>query len=143
MKYSILFTMLLLLASPAFAQNMLKNGDFEKGESQGQPVGWHSKITGVITISEYKDPDNKKGLLYKHFRDGCGYDWGRIRPWPGLFCPQCKQMITTEESADWYVNNYKWVKLTPGKPGKGVLLFMDDFVGANQGVRICSDFMKA
>jgi hypothetical protein len=97
----------------------------------------------VITISEYSDPEHKKGLLYKHFRDGCGYDWGRIRPWPGLFCPQCGQMITTEESADWYVKNFENVSLGSGKSGKCAVLKMDTAVGEIQGVRLCSDFMKA
>jgi len=143
MKFTTLIMCLFMLCSPAFGQNLLLNGDFEKGESQGQPVGWHSKITGVITVSEWKDPDNKKGLLGKYFKDGCGHIWGRNRPWPGLFCPECKQMITTEESADWYTTNYKWVKLDAGSKGKGLLTFMDDFVGANQGVRLCSDFIKA
>lgn len=146
MRNSFWITAVILLtsASSIFAQNLLVNGNFEKGTNdQGEPVGWHSRITGVITLSEYKDPDKKKGLLYKHFRDGCGYDWGRIRPWPGLFCPQCGQMITTEESADWYVENYKRVSLGEGKTGQGVLLKMDTFVGENQGVRVCSDFMKA
>lgn len=140
----IAFALMVMLTSLASAQNLLKNGDFEGGTNdQGEPVGWHSRITGVITISEYRDPEKKKGLLYKHFRDGCGYDWGRVRPWPGLFCPQCGQMMTTEESADWYVDNYKRVSLTEGKSGKAALLKMETAVGEIQGVRLCSDFMKA
>ena len=80
MKYPIIIiALVLLLAAPALAQNMLVNGDFEKGQKNNEPIGWHSKITGIITVSEWKDPDNKKGLLGKYFKDGCGHIWGRIR----------------------------------------------------------------
>lgn len=131
------------LAAPALAQNLVKNGGFEKWTEQGEPENWHSRITGVITVSEYKDPVKKKGLIRKWFKDGCGYDWGEIRPFPGLYCPQCKQMITTEESSDWYVKNGERVLPAPGKITKGAGMKMDDFVGANQGVRLSSDFIKA
>jgi hypothetical protein len=135
--------LLLALEIPAFAQNLVENGGFEKWTKEGEPEGWHTRITGVITVSEYEDPVKKKGLIRKWFKDGCGYDWGEIRPFPGLYCPQCKQMITTEESSDWYVKNVERVAPAPGKNGKGAGMKMDDFVGGNQGVRLSSDFIKA
>jgi hypothetical protein len=144
MRYVVFLCMLFVPAWAACGQNLLANGNFEKGANKdGEPVGWHTRITGVITISEYTDPDNKKGLIGKHFKDGCGYDWGAIRPWVGLFCPKCHQMITTEESSDWYVKNFESVSLGPGRSGQGVVIKMTTAVGENQGVRVCSDFIKA
>lgn len=144
MNRLLILAFVLLALSPARGQNLLANGDFEKGlNKEGEPAGWHTRITGVITISEYTDPEHKKGLTGKHFKDGCGYDWGRIRPWPGLFCPSCKQMITTEESGSWYVKNAESVSLGPGRSGQGVWIKMDKATGENQGVRVCSDFIKA
>jgi len=135
-----------LLAAPAAAQNLLQNGNFEGPVNEhGEPRGWHTRITGLTPIPEYTDPANKKGRTgVTHFKCGCGYMWGTVRPWAGLFCPQCKQMnLGLEDSSEYYQKNHESVTLGQGRTGRGVRIKMDGVVGGNQGVRVVSAFARA
>jgi len=127
-------------------KNLLTNGNFEKwSEETGEPVGWHSRITSIIPVPEYADPEHKKGRTGKiHFKCGCRYEWGTVRPWVSLVCPQCKQINHgCEDSAALYDKNYESVVPVPGRAGKGVGMKITKAVGDVQGVRVISDLIKA
>ena len=107
----------MLLAAPALAQNLVKNGDFEGGlTTRGEPVGWHTRLTSIIPVPEYKDPEHKEGRTgVVHFKCGCGYDWGTVRPFATLVCPKCGHMNTgLEDAGDWYNKNHEYVSLIDG-----------------------------
>ena len=134
------------LAASRKPQDLLTNGTFERwDEETGEPLGWHTRITSIVPIPEYRDPENKKGRTgVYHFKCGCGYMWGTVRPWTNLVCPQCKQMNHgLEDSASNYDLNYESVVATDGKSGKGAGLKMSAPVGNNQGARIISKLVKA
>ena len=124
-RHLLVCTVTLLLASPcAMAQrgrNLLKNGGFEDWPKDAvQPPGWHTLLTSIIPIPEYKDPQNKQGRTGRvDFKDGCGYIWGTVRPWAGLFCPKCKHLnIGLEDAGDMYFDNHEYVRSARGKTGK-------------------------
>lgn len=135
------------LAASRKPQDLLTNGTFERwDEETGEPLGWHTRITSVIPIPEYRDPENKKGRTgVTSFKCGCGYMWGNVRPWTNLVCPQCKQMNHgLEDSADFYDRNYESVESVAGKSGKAAAgIKMSEPVGNNQGVRVISKLVKA
>ncbi|MCX5660462.1 MAG: hypothetical protein NTW19_12170 [Planctomycetota bacterium] len=139
-----LLAILLSLAAPALAQNLVTNGDFESaGASTDEPRGWHTHITSFIPIPEYRDPEHKQGRTgVYHFKCGCGHDWGTVRPWALLVCPQCKHAVTgLEDSGDWYQKNDECVTVGgPGsKSGHALIYRLPEAVGNNQGVRALSD----
>jgi hypothetical protein len=126
--------------------NLLTNGRFEKwDEETGEPEGWHTRITSVIPIPEYRDPENKKGRTgVVNFKCGCGTMWGTVRPWTNLVCSNCGQMNHgLEDSASLYDLNFESVEAVDGKSGKGAGIKMTAPVGNNQGVRIISKLIKA
>jgi hypothetical protein len=130
----------------ATGRNLLTNGDFEGGlNEQGEPVGWHTRITGVIPIPEYRDPANKKGRTgVVHFRCGCGADWGTVRPWAMLICPQCKHLNPgLEDSGGLYQGNHRCVGLVGHHRGKAIHFTLPEAVGNSQGVRVVSHMIQA
>lgn len=127
-------------------KNLLSNGRFERwSDKTGEPEGWHTRITSLIPIPEYRDPANKKGRTgVTRFKCGCGYMWGTVRPWTNLVCPQCDQMNHgLEDSAAFYDRNYESVEPVRGKSGKAAGIKMSESVGNNQGVRVISKLVKA
>jgi hypothetical protein len=139
----------LLAAGVALAgpPNLLKNGNFEQGmdTTTGEPVGWHSKIIGVIPIPEYLDPERKKGRTGKYsFKCGCGHIWGNVRPWAYLYCPECARLnVGLEDSGDLYADNETCVEIGSGKSGRGLAYKLPTAIGNNEGVRVVSDLIKA
>lgn len=136
----------LVFAPPALAQNLVVNGDFESsGGSADEPRGWHTHITSFTPLPEYRDPENKKGRTGKyHFKCGCGADWGMVRPWALLVCPNCKHAITgLEDSGDWYQKNNECVSVGSyaGRP-HALIYRLPEAVGNNQGVRALSEPIK-
>jgi len=137
---------LLSIGASRKPKNLLTNGTFERWSKETQePKGWHTRITSVIPIPEYTDPANKKGRTgVTHFKCGCGYMWGTVRPWTNLICPECGQMNHgLEDSAAMYDLNYESVEPIRGKSGKAAGIEMSAPVGNNQGVRIISMLVKA
>ncbi|QNN23227.1 hypothetical protein HED60_13415 [Planctomycetales bacterium ZRK34] len=138
-----------LFAAGAFARtpNLLKNGNFEHGmdTTAGEPVGWHTKIIGIIPIPEYMDPVRKKGRTGKYeFKCGCGHIWGNVRPWAYLYCPECGRLnVGLEDSGDLYDDNETCVKIGAGKTGRGLEYDLPVAIGNNEGVRVVSDLIKA
>lgn len=133
------------LAGAGSPANLLTNGAFEKGVTKdGEPVGWHTKITSVTPIPEYRDPENKKGRTgVMNFKCGCEHDWGTVRPWVGLHCVNCGRLHTgLEDSSAYYMENENWVQLVPGRRGQGIGFDMPQEVGDVQGARIFSDLIK-
>ncbi len=135
------------LGAVSSRKNLLRNGDFEKGLTDaGEPVGWHTRITGIIPVPEYRDPQNKKGRtgVYQ-FKCGCGHDWGKVRPWAMLVCTQCGRLnVGLEDSGDLYQTNERHVKLAErAGSGRAVRFTLPQSVGNNQGVRVVSDLVKA
>ena len=134
------------IAASRKPKNLLSNGQFERwSDKTGEPEGWHTRITSLIPIPEYRDPANKKGRTgVTRFKCGCGYMWGTVRPWTNLVCPQCGQMNHgLEDSAANYDLNYESVEPVSGKSGKGAGITMSEPVGNNQGVRVISELVKA
>ncbi len=127
-------------------KNLLSNGGFEKGlEDDGQPVGWLTKITGIIPAPEYRDPQNKKGRTGKYqYECGCGHVWGEVRPWAMLNCPKCKRVNAgLEDSGDLYQGNDQYVKIAKREKGKALRMTLPEAIGNNQGVRVISHMLKA
>ena len=127
-------------------KNLLTNGSFERWSAQtGEPDGWHTRITSIIPIPEYSDPANKESRTgVVHYKCGCGYLWGTVRPWTNLVCPDCGQMNHgLEDSAAFYDRNYESVEPVRGRSGKAAGMEMSESVGNNQGVRIISKLVKA
>ena len=136
----------LVSGSAPAGRNLVTNGDFERGVTkQDEPIGWHTRITSYTSLPEYEDPANKKGRTgVVRFRCPCGREWGTVRPWVGLLCPQCKQMVTgLEESAAKYEKNYESVKVVPRGGGRAVGVKMTGEVAGSQGVRVLSALMPA
>jgi len=126
--------------------NLLSNGNFDRWiDGEAEPVGWHTRITSVIPIPEYRDPENKKGRTgVYHFKCGCGEMWGDARPWTNLYCPACKQMNTgLEDSGDFYIDNFKYVEPATGPTGRAAAMKIPKPVGDMEGVRIISELMRA
>lgn len=143
---ALMIAALFLAGAAPNVKNLVTNGDFERGTNkQDEPNGWHTRITGYTSTPEYEDPANKKGRTgVINFRCACGHEWGTTRPWTGLLCPKCKQMVVDlEESAGFYAKNFESVKLISRGNGKAVGVTMDGNVGGNQGVRVMSALMKA
>jgi len=141
-------TLVLIMAAGAAPsrKNLLTNGGFEKGLSKtDEPVGWHTKLTGVIATPQYTDPANKKGRTgIVHFRCGCGHDWGTVRPRPMLVCPQCKHTNPgLEDSGDLYQRNHEYVRLVRGRHRKAIGMTLPKAVGRAQGVRVISKLVTA
>ena len=133
-------------AKPARYNNLLADCGFEKQlNKHGEPVGWHTRLTSIIPIARYNDPQQKKGRTGKYrFKDGCGYDWGSVRPWTMLVCPNCKHVnIGLEDSGDLYLNNHEYVKLVKRRRGNAVQLTLPEAVGNNEGVRVISHLIRA
>jgi len=125
---------------------LIPNGGFEKGlNDRGEPVAWHTRLTSIIPVPEYEDPENKTGRTgVTLFKCGCGHVWGDVRPWTNLVCPECGHMnVGLEDSGGWYQENHKHVKLGPGRRGKGVRLTLPKHVGEMQGVRVLSRLITA
>ncbi|MCE9589718.1 MAG: hypothetical protein K8S99_04255 [Planctomycetes bacterium] len=142
----LLVMLALLCGAGSGAKNLVTNGDFERGANKAdEPVGWHTHITSYTSVPEYKDPANKQGRTgVVHFRCACGYEWGTVRPWAGLVCPQCKQMETgLGENAGYYAKNFESVSLVDHGRGKAAGVKMDGEVAGHQGVRVLSGLMKA
>ena len=148
MFIGLLWSLLALMTSgpPALAGNLLSNGGFEKGlTEEGEPEGWHTRLTGIIPVPQYEDPENKKGRTgVTHFECGCGHDWGTVRPWAQLWCPKCGQMnIGLEDSGELYLKNHEFVGLVNGRSGRGMGFRLNKAVGEVQGVRVISDLVEA
>lgn len=134
------------ITAATHAQNLLTNGDFEDPWTEaGQPPGWHIKITSIIPEPEYEDPINKKGRTGKvNFICGCGHDWGTVRPWTNLVCPQCQRMnIGLEDAGTLYDDNEKYIASVSGRKGKGIGINLVPEVGNNEGIRVISKLIKA
>lgn len=134
------------LASVAHAQNLLVNGDFERGLGKTEePVGWHWRITSITPVPEYRDPVNKKGRTgVVRFKCACEHEWGTVRPWTQLVCPKCGQMNTgLEDSSAFYARNFESCGLVEGVKGKAAGIRMDEAVASVQGVRVISTLVKA
>ena len=126
-----------LAAGPAAARNMIKNGNFEKGNIY--PDKWYVRLTDYM-------PDTTRhegGARTYHYICACGHDLGEWKPWCGLFCPQCKGFISGEECGSWYVRNHERVSLVDGRSGKCIKFTLARNVGNNQGVRVFSHLVKA
>ena len=124
----------------------MSNGGFEKGLNEdGEPTGWHTKLTSIIPEPEYTDPENKKGRTgVVHFKCGCGHDWGTVRPWTMLVCPRCRHTNTgLEDSGALYLKNHEYVQVVPGKRGKAIRVTLSRAVGNSQGVRVISQLLNA
>lgn len=142
----ILFAMTTGAHAAGPGRNLLANGGFEKGTSDtDEPAGWHTRITGVIPVPEYTDPANKRGRTgVNNFRCGCGHDWGPVRPWAMLVCPNCERLNPgLEDSGGLYQQNESYVDLVAGRSGKAARLTLPEAIGNNQGVRVVSDLIKA
>lgn len=127
-------------------RNLLTNGDFETWPGDvTEPPGWHTKLTSIIPIPEYTDPENKKGRTGKYqFKCGCGHIWGTVRPWAGLCCESCGHLNTgLEDSGDYYLDNDQYVKPGNGRAGRGAHVTMPAAVGNVEGVRVISDLIRA
>ena len=141
--------MVMVAAAPAPpVPNLLQNGDFEKGLTKAkEPIGWHTRLTSIIPLPEYTDPEHKKGRTgVTHFKCGCGHDWGTVRPWTMLFCPQCKHLNTgLEDSGAAYLKNHESVSLIKNKNERNRFLSfnLSKEVGENQGVRVISRLLRA
>lgn len=118
-------------------QNMVANPNFEQTEGEDIP-GWHFKLTDFT-----RKPGGPEGETYVCARTG--YDFGRLRPWRGMFSPEDPSFyFSGEDASDWYVENHTFVRSGPGRAGKG--LFFDitsRSVGETQGVRAFSALMPA
>ena len=141
-------TLIMVMESGAVSdrKNLLVNGGFEQGLSDDdEPVGWHTRLTGVIAIPQYADPVNKKGRTgVVQFRCGCGYDWGTVRPWAMLVCPQCKHMNPgLEDSGDRYLQNHKHIGIVRRGYRKAIGMKLSEAVGNVQGVRAISSLVTA
>ncbi len=140
-----------ILAAPCGAgragRNLLRNGSFEKGlNDDGEPKGWHTRITGIIPVPEYEDPQNKKGRTgVVDFRCGCDrFSWGRIRPWSMLTCPECGRInLGLEDSGALYQRNDDYVQIARQGRRRFVRFDLPEAVGNVQGVRIVSHLVRA
>ena len=140
-------TMMLAGAAPRNqTPNLLRNGDFKKPPTKtNEPLGWHTRLTSIIPVPQYTDPEHKKGPTgVTHFKCACGYNWGSVRPWTMLICPQCKHMnIGLEDSGPQYRNNHESVSLIKLGQDRLLGLNLSKAVGENQGVRVISDLVRA
>ncbi|MFW6060416.1 MAG: hypothetical protein ACODAQ_09550 [Phycisphaeraceae bacterium] len=134
---------LLIIVPPATAQqNLVANGDFSAGTNdRGEPIGWHTKITSVIAVPEYEDPENKRGRTGRvRYRCGCGEFWpGAVRPWTQLRCPDCGHThVGLQDAGGIYFTNHERVSITE-RDGRNVLTLKNQ--GA--GTRAISDLIEA
>jgi len=132
-------------AAPA-ADNLVKNGGFDMGvdKQTDEPIGWHTRLTSIIPVPEYTDPENKQGRTGRvRYRCGCGEFWpGAYRPWTHLYCPSCKHMNTgLEDSGEKYFENHRYVSLEPGKGGQAIHISTPVPIGNVQGARVLSDLI--
>jgi len=133
-------------ARKAQTPNLLRNGEFEKRLTKTKGlVGWHTRLTSIIPVPEYTDPEHKKGRTgVTHFKCGCGYNWGTVRPWASLVCPQCKHMnMGLEDSGAQYQKNHESVSLIKVGRDRSLGINLSKAVGENQGVRVISDLVRA
>jgi len=119
------------------AGNLVKNGGFEQGE--GQPALWHVRLTDFMPKKEV----NAQNFISHRYICACGKDFGSVKPWCGLICPNCRGFFSGEECGDWYVSNHERVSLDKGLQGRAVKFTLPTDVGNNQGVRILSHLIKA
>ena len=118
--------------------NIIRNGDFEKGDKYGIP-GWHANIMGYMPRETGKDAD---GNTLFEYVCGCGEVLGNLKPWAGLTCPKCGRYSIAEESGSWYNKNEDCVSLDEAKSGKALHYVLPKAVGENQGVRVVSDLYR-
>ena len=143
---AVTLTMMLTGAARNKTPNLLRNGDFKKPLTKTKEiVGWHTRLTSITPVPQYSDPENKKGRTgVTHFRCGCGYNWGTVRPWTMLLCPQCKHMnMGLEDSGSQYRKNHESVSLIKLGRDRSLGLDLSKAVGENQGVRVISNLVRA
>lgn len=144
---SVLGMPLLMGAAPKRpGANLIRNGNFQKRLTKSKEIAdWHTRLTSIIPVPEYKDPEHKKGRTgVVHFKCGCGHNWGTVRPWTMLICPQCGHVNTgLEDSGDQYQKNHESVSLVKDGRDKAVRLQLSPAVGNNQGVRVISNLVRA
>jgi len=128
-------------SSPAeAATNIIKNGGFEREGANGNLFeGWSANMMGYMPRVFGRDA---LGQAIFHYICGCGYDLGTEKPFAGLMCPNCGRVSVAEETGSWYDDNADFVKVGPGRHGRGCMFDIPLIVGQNEGVRIISDLVK-
>ena len=132
--------MIAALALPAAAENIIKNPGFEQEGINGAPfLDWFANQLGCMP---QKFGVDAAGQAIFHYICGCGADLGLQKPLVGEICPKCARISVAEETGGWYQQNADYVKVAPGRHGRGVMFDIPLVVGQNQGVRLISGLVK-